>query len=177
MDNGRERYHRRAVENYRRGESCHWITCLAAERIVGKYNEGDVTALASDIALSKRQVYNLAKAGWLYRLLRKVHTADDVHHLRNNTTIKHFYSIAQAMIAHDLPITDVIEQLRTAADEGASVESMMASINGEHERDDMWTSRYDRMVKCAELLKDDDNAPVHIREIAIGVLRMCQVIT
>lgn len=173
MDNGRERYHRRAVESYRRGEGCQWVTCLAAERIVGKYDEGAVLALASDTTLSKRQVYNLAKAGWLYRLLRKVGTADDVHNLRKNTTIKHFYSIAQAMIAHDLPVTDVIEQLRTSADEGASVESMMASINGEHERSNMWESRYDRMVKCAEMLKDDNNAPVYIRGIAIKVLELC----
>lgn len=51
-DARRKVLHKRAVISYRNGQAETWVTCLAARRIVGKYENGATAALASDMCRS-----------------------------------------------------------------------------------------------------------------------------
>ncbi len=155
----------RAVKYYKLGEDHRWVTCLVASRIVGEYDRGATAALARNLSLSVRYTENLAKAGVVYRNLRKFVAGDEMHYIRTGTTIKHWYRMGEAMVKYDLPPHEVVEQLRTAADEGASVEQMMSAIDGEEKRI-AWGKRWDTAKNNLELVHGDYDAPEHVRKRA-----------
>jgi len=148
----------RAVKYYKLGEDHRWVTCLVASRIVGHYDKGATAALARNLSLSVRYTENLAKAGVVYRSLRKFVAGHEAHHMRTGTTIKHWTRIGEAMIKYDLSPHEVVETLRTAADEGATVEQMMGAVDGE-EHTIAWQKRWDVAVHNLELINSDVDVP------------------
>lgn len=154
----------RAVKYYKLGEDHRWVTCLVASRIVGYYDKGATAALARNLSLSVRYTENLAKAGVMYRSLRKFVAGHEAHHMRTGTTIKHWTRMGEAMIKYDLSPHEVVETLRTAADEGATVEQMMSAIDGE-EHKVAWQKRWDVAYHNLCLILEDLDAPDNVRYI------------
>lgn len=126
------RLERRVIESYRRGNDYRWVACLAASRIVGKH-DGETKRLAGELALSLSQVENLAGAGKLYRALRPFGVMCEI---RKRTTPSHFSAMWELANKHKLTNREVWEQLRTAAETGASVVTMRINVEGEHGNSD-----------------------------------------
>jgi hypothetical protein len=85
----------RAIAGYRLGTAYRWVSCLAAERIVGRYERGAAQEVANALNITVSQVENLARAGLAYRELRRI--SPYVHVLRERYTISHFTAFANLM--------------------------------------------------------------------------------
>ena len=142
---------------------------MAASRIVGKYDEGAILALANDLSLSRMQVYRRARAGWTYRVLRRFNVK--VKLARKKLTFSHFAVMGEMISKHDLPPFEAVAQLITAAEEGASVELLRTAIEGEHKTyEPDWVKQLSRLKKLAEKLKKDQDAPIQVQEAVIHLL-------
>ena len=119
----------RAVSNYQRGERHRWVTCLAASRVVGNYSEGETIKLAQALGVSTMHVGRLAKAGMAYRLFRRYNPK-----VRGQiASPKHFYTMWDLWTRYEFHPREAAEQLRTAVEEGTSVEVLASYVRGEHE--------------------------------------------
>lgn len=154
MDSRQERLHRLAVTEYRQGTNHRWVACLAACRIVGKYSRFATLDLASDMRISRTQVENLARAGVLYRTLRPKYP--DIKEYRKVLTHTHFSVMGALAIKHDISPHEIVEQLRTAAENGASVEQMRSAIEGEHQDDDWMKFLVRARRACGQLWERQD---------------------
>lgn len=121
---------RRFLDNYRAGTSRRWAACLAASRIVGGHAPGQTKRLAQALAVDPSAVEDMARAGLTYRQLRP--GRPELCGLRVRLTYSHFAAAGEAMRKYDLPPHEMVEQLRTAAEEGASVTAFRSMLQGEH---------------------------------------------
>lgn len=119
---------RRAIRYFREGNAQRWVACLAARRIVGNYDEGATAALASDLCLSITQVHNLADAGRAYITYRKLTVMCQSY--RIFLTPSHFAAIYQLQSRYGFDDFQAVGYLSEAAEYGASVATMRASVDG-----------------------------------------------
>ena len=165
LNNRKERLHTQAVEYYRAGTSQRWRACLAAYRIVGSYQKGETSSLAYDLRISVSQVENLARAGLTYVQLRP--TCQDLPDYRRVLTYSHFAVLGDLIRKYDIPLTEAIEQIRTAAEEGASVEQMRSALEGEYNPDGhkTWQDKLRVMRKGCEYIMAEDDTPPDVFEL------------
>ena len=166
------RLHMRAVENYREGTSHRWVACLIANRISGSYTPDAMKNLAHDLRIGKSQVYNLAKAGYTYLVLRKV--CKELPEYRRQLTTTHFTVLGEAMISYDIPVWEAIEQIKTAATEGASVKTMSAALAGEYGGREVkpWPHKLAILYTHASKLIEDYSLPDDVRDILTEFRRL-----
>ena len=166
MNNRKERLHTQAVEYYRAGTSQRWRACLAAYRIVGSYQKGETSSLAYDLRISVSQVENLARAGLTYVQLRP--TCQDLPAYRKVLTYSHFAVLGDLIRKYDIPLTEAIEQIRTAAEEGASVEQMRSALEGEYNPDGhkTWQDKLKVTRKGCEYLMSETDTPYEVYSAA-----------
>lgn len=173
VEQERQKYHRRTVVAYRKGNDYRWVACLAASRIVGRYDEGATLALANDLAVTKMQVTRLARAGVTYRRLRRYNP--EVTGIRKALSPTHFAVMGELAIKHDLDEHYMIEQLRTAAREGASVASLRSSVDGENNAYyPLWIKHYKNFVRMADYLVEDSDTPDNVRSVAGLILDLIE---
>src|SRR4030043_457244 len=172
LNNRKERLHPQAVEYYRAGTSQRWRACLAAYRIVGSYQKGETSSLAYDLRISVSQVENLARAGLAYVQLRP--TCQDLPDYRRVLTYSHFAVLGDLIRKYDIPLTEAIEQIRTAAEEGASVEQMRSALEGEYNPDGhkTWEDNFKTISKACDYILSEINVPEHAHWIAENVKDM-----
>ena len=152
----------RAVTAYREGEAHRWVAALVAKRIVGAYAYGATAGLANSLSVSVDRVQDLAKAGMIYCRLRPHYP--DMPDIRRMLTVSHFASIGVLAIKYDLDNLYVYSALRTAADEGASVEAMRAATVGECSDDnDRWQELSKKAMKQVLALFNDYATPEPVR--------------
>ena len=168
MNNRKERLHTQAVEYYRAGTSQRWRACLAAYRIVGSYQKGETSSLAYDLRISVSQVENLARAGLTYVQLRP--TCQDLPDYRRVLTYSHFAVLGDLIRKYDIPLTEAIEQIRTAAEEGASVEQMRSALEGEYNPDGhkTWQDKLKVMRKSCEYMMAETGIPIQVYMAAMN---------
>lgn len=124
------RLHILAVDHYRVSSSHRWVACLAAKRIVGKYIPGATLALAADLRISPEQVKALARAGDTYCEMRK--HCKELPEYRKALSPSHFSEMGLMMRRYDIPMREAIEQIKTAAEEGISVDKMRKYVAEEY---------------------------------------------
>lgn len=158
------RLHSLAVEKYREGTSKRWVACLAANHIVGLYKDGATLALAADLHVDKRTVQNLARAGETYINLRPY--CKELPEYRRLLSYTHFQVMGDAIRAYDIPVNEAVEQLKTAASEGASVRQMVQALRGEY-GDDVgrnWQYKLRSIRKLCDDINSEFGAPDYVRE-------------
>ena len=138
-----ERNHLRCCKHFDRGERHRWVSCLAASRIVGRYEHGATRRLAEGLGCSVDYVERLAKAGIAYRSLRRFRPRSEDGKLASP---KHFYTMWDLWYKHEFSPREAAEQLRVAAEEGVSVEQMSLHVRNEHEPPE---NEYNRF--CADI--------------------------
>jgi hypothetical protein len=84
------------------------------------------------MSLSLTQLYARARAGATYRALRPL-AGPQLCEIRRALTYSHFAAMGELMRKYEFSAHEAIEQLRTAAENGVSVQSMRYYISGEHE--------------------------------------------
>ena len=159
-----DRNHARAVNAYRRGNDYRWVACLAASRIVGRYAPGATAALASDLCVGVDQVENLAKAGIMYRRLRPM--SRDVSEIRRVLSPSHFATMGDMVIKYDIPLPEALAQLRTAAENGASVRTMAKYVSEENGGGLTWYTRWQRANVLLDMVAHDEAADNEYRRLA-----------
>lgn len=164
-----QRAHVAAVVNMRRGDGCRWRAAFAAAVVVGRYERGATLALARDLNRSVDSVERLARAAVTYlalhRLLANVpNLPERLRKLRRELPVSHFERVGRQM-QNDMPALEAFAQLDTAAEGGASAESLSSnghipSILAELDR------LMARHVRLAERL---DRAPLTRRQVEQAV--------
>ena len=92
--------------------------------------------------------------------------------IRPRLTPSHFAVMGDLMRKHDLSPHEAIEQLRTAAEEGASVIALRESVEGEHGNGSPdWERRLDKMVSLAEKIRTDYGVPDRVHKAASAFLK------
>lgn len=167
-----ERYHLRAVRAFRASEGSRWVVGHASAQIVGKYARGQTLALAQDLAVSVDTVEFYAGAYLMYEWLRReFRNGAEMRRLRRSLTMTHFGRLFQLFVRLEFDPQDALDALRTAATEGASVASMVSSIEGEHGGDDgpEWRRVGRKLVRGLRLMVQAYDAPEGVR-VAAGAL-------
>ena len=111
------------------------MSCLAASRIVGRYEHGATRRVAEGLGCSVDYVERLA-----YRSLRRFRPRSEDGKLASP---KHFYTMWDLWYKHEFSPREAAEQLRVAAEEGVSVEQMSLHVRNEHEPPE---NEYNRFV-------------------------------
>lgn len=123
--------HRRVVTNYLLGNRYRWVACLAASRIVGRYDPGATLAMASDMGISISQVENYAAAGRFYRKFRRYMPQVGIDAAaRRRLSPTHLTVAYHILTKYEPNPRDVLVELKTVADNGVSVEDMRDKMEG-----------------------------------------------
>ncbi len=170
--NYQERHRRRMIQGLRDSDSSVWVACLSASRIVGNYDEGATKDFAEAMAaaigkkLSVSQIENYAKAGVAYRFLRKF--AKDLPAIRRATSMTHFGVMWELFRKYEFSPLDMVEDLRTAAENDVSVASMKIEITNreEHSETPDWELRGKTIYKKMKRLIEDPELLPPIAKVA-----------
>lgn len=166
-----ENHHRLAVMCNRRGERFKWVTCLHIAGVVGSGADGKTVALANDLALSVDSLEKMAMAYKMYSTIRRYPVRSDQFHsmleVRDRLSIKHFWTISQLWRRYEFDPTDLVDYLVTAAENGASVETMRMAVVGENEADykNGWKQLLSRSVSNLLKVTEDYSVPLEIRDL------------
>lgn len=125
------------IRDYRLGSSWRWRACLSARRVV---QNGEKLSVAQQLALNTATIDNMAIASTVYIILRKYagenNLVADLHRIRTTLTYYHFVTVGRAMIAHDIPLPDIFDALKIAADNNAPTRVLGEFLAGEYGDDD-----------------------------------------
>lgn len=137
MDDKLDTLHRICVMHYRSGNSSHWKAMFVAYTLVGRYERGQVSGLASDMCLEDSTIY-----GWVdgVRAIRNLSARDDNHRLRFPDVRRlmrilrpsHFITVGELWRKLEFSDIDAYNYLKTCADNGISVRLLRAQIEREH---------------------------------------------
>jgi hypothetical protein len=165
---------RRFVDGYRRGTASRWLSCLAASRIVGDHAPGQTKRLAQTLAVDVSAVEDMARAGLTYRALRP--GRPELVGVRQSLTYSHFAAAGELMRAYDISPHEMIEQLRMAAEQGASVRAFKSLIAGEHgPAPEGWLAVLDRMRRLALNLQVRGDLPAGLVKIVDRFIKDVEV--
>jgi len=165
---------RRVIDGYRRGTSARWVACLAASRIVGRHAPAQTQQLARELAVDVSAVEDMAQAGVTYRQLRPV--CGDLPEIRVKLTYSHFAAAGALLRKYDISPREIVEQLRTAANDGASVSTFRALVSGEHGPGlPPWMEELDKMRKRAKLLQVRGDLPKGLVKIVDRFIKDTEV--
>ena len=165
---------RRVVEGYRKGTGLRWVSCLAASRIVGRHAPAQTQQLARELAVDVSAVEDMAQAGLTYRQLRP--GRPELCSVRERLTYSHFAAAGALIRKFDIPPHEMVEQLRTAAEQGASVATFRATIYGEHGGPAAdWMATLLKMRKQAKTLQVDYDLPKGLIKIIDKFLKQTEV--
>jgi hypothetical protein len=172
--------HRRAVSHYQQGTAHHWVTALAAARIVNRRN-GATGRLAHDLARSHDTVEGMARAGVLYTTLRKAcgllrnrrERADRLENLRDarrQLSVSHWTAVASAMYRMEFSPMTALQYLTNATVARQSVRELADSMNPKARTDpdfpDMLGVFYDRFSNMADNYPPDSREAETLRRLA-----------
>jgi hypothetical protein len=161
-----DRRHRRAVSAYHKSETERWKCCLYAYRVVGK-RDGRTAAFAAEIRRSSSMVENYAHAAEMMIALRAFGVS---YKLRKRLTISHYYTMWDMMRKHDISLSDVYEELMTAAHEGVDARQMRKAVDEANGGGVSLEKRLKRMYNDALYLVTDGSIPDKLFDIMMGFL-------
>jgi hypothetical protein len=138
---------------------------LRASRVVGRYEDGLTSALATDIGLSVSQVENLADAGTAYRYIRPHCNRFGLNsELRKRLTPSHWAAAGRLQAQYNIMPPELVSDLIEAARDGVSVATMARNISGQYGNEtedddlaDVLRGEYERLQK---VMARDDIEPV-----------------
>lgn len=111
-------------------KSAYWKVCFIAQRIVGTYS-GDTQRMAEILHRSVDQIENMAKAAYVFQYaLRVPNQLGTLQQAKRVLSPSHFAAMYGLIRAHDLSPLEVIEDLRTANETGASVIQLRSNVSG-----------------------------------------------
>lgn len=125
-----------AISSWKSGEKNHWRFCHMASHIVGN-RDGTTGILADALAISEDTIEKRAMAWRMYHTIclwqknKLVPPTPPALELRNQLSIKHFWTIAQIWAALEFDPQDLFAYLQTAAENRASAEKMRLLVLGE----------------------------------------------
>lgn len=123
------RTHVRGIRAYQLGNSQIWITCLAARRIVGKYEPGRTQAFALDACKSVDAVERWANAARTYLTLRALlgkssELVRKLHEARRQLWPGHFDAVGRAWARYEFEPRQALNYLTTCVQGRLSVEQL-----------------------------------------------------
>lgn len=161
---------RRTQVAYQAGTRRRWAACLSASRIVGQYTRGATAALADDLAIGVDQVENLARAGRMYRRLRRYTViGEHVERFADLTAIlspSHFDAIGGYVESEKLSDAEALDALVTAADHRASVKKLnqfLRDAYGDPPDPHEWQAKVRRLECLMSDMLADPSTPAVIR--------------
>ncbi len=127
MSEKTDRLKKIAIEAAERGESQIWECCYALSELVGLYERGQINQLASEMNLSREQVYRRGRAGFERRELGSALDDTPLPDLRFS-----FYAEMGALRRkYEFSPEYALAQLQTVKETGASVKRMIQIIEEE----------------------------------------------
>lgn len=155
------------VLNYKRGSDYRWVACLCASRVVGTYEKNSTAELGRVLAVSASQIENLARAGVVYRELRRL--APDLPGLRRALTPSHFAALGDLMRKYDASPLAAVDALRDAAHSGLSVGEFRAVLDSEWGGyKPAWGGQVRKLAGALDRLVGDYDVPDGLRALAVG---------
>lgn len=122
-----------AYVQHHKGLDARWRACFAVSVVVGDYKRQATRNLATELSLSVDQVERMAQAARTYLdLCRNFrHDAEVLRRLRamrQHLSPSHYSELGRLARAYDLSPYDMVGELATAHDAGASVADMAARV-------------------------------------------------
>jgi hypothetical protein len=108
-------------------KAAYWKVCFIAQTIVGAYSS-ETRRMAEVLHRSVDQIENMAKAAYVFQYLLPF--PNQLGKLKRVLSPSHFAAMYALIRAHDLSPLEVIEDLRTANDTGASVMQLRSNVTG-----------------------------------------------
>lgn len=161
-----DKRHNRAVKAYHDSEYERWKCCMYAYRIVGQ-RDGRTAAFAGAIGRSISMVENYAHAAEVMLILRTFGVGAK---LRRKLTISHYYTMWELQRKHNLPWSEIYEELMTAAHEGIDARQMGKAVDEMHGGGITLEKRLNRIANDAKYIITDD-VPARLYRIMVIFLR------